>query len=105
MSNIDPRNPPWNPYEKVCFFYIKFTPLCHGHGSLCPPSTKTQKLITFFEQLELLTEILKAANVAPEALIPIVRSLNHPPQWNDVALPRGESMRAFFTRVKSIEQF
>jgi len=68
-------------------------------------STKTQKLITFFEQLELLTEILKAANVAPEALIPIVRSLNHPPQWNDVALPRGESMRAFFTRVKSIEQF
>lgn len=57
MSNTDPRNPPWNPYEKV----------------------------------ELLTEIIKAANVAPDALLHLVRSLPQP-QWNDLPLPRGRTV-------------
>lgn len=55
---------------------------------------KAFKLIRTLEQLELLTEILKAANVAPEVLIPIIRSLQPPfSQWNDLALPRGKSTR------------
>jgi len=92
MSNIDPRNPPWNPYEKVgCLVQVPMPPYLWMALSIL--SWKTQKLIIFLEQLELLAEILKAANVAPEALLPIVRSLNHQPHWHDVVLPRGRQMR------------
>ncbi|PNS14528.1 Ubiquitin-conjugating enzyme E2 J1 [Sphaceloma murrayae] len=43
------------------------------------------------EKLDLLTEIIKAQNLSPDVLLPIVRQLAEP-KWDDLVLPRGRTL-------------
>ncbi|ORY01509.1 hypothetical protein BCR34DRAFT_627743 [Clohesyomyces aquaticus] len=46
------------------------------------------------EKVYLLAEIIKAAPISSHVLLGLIRDYNIQPKWNDIALPRGRTMRS-----------